>query len=295
MIKKIVIVGIVVLLLAGMFGCSSKEVKESVGSKGETVETVNTEKKNDIPQLTLDEAFKKIDDKERFIFIVTQSTCSYCNSFKKTLVPFLKEHKDIPFYEIEIDMLGEMKADVDKNFVKLQEKVTEFGGGTPEMFCYENGKLKKSISGEISEVALNNFMIDCGYIKGEKQEEETVGYTFETSKKIKFENVVDVAKKINEKDTFYLMINQSDRYNQAFIKKLIPVLEDQDITVTGLSFPLERKGSDDEMNKAYETVMNSIKDLSISPAVFEIKNGKAKKLMEDNISEKEIKEAFSKK
>lgn len=292
MVKKIVIVGIVVLMLVGMFGCSSKEVKESTGNKGNTVETG---KKEGMPQLTLDEAFQKIDDKENFIFIVTQSTCSYCNSFKKTLVPFLKEHKDIPFYEIEIDMLGEMKADVDKNFVKLQEKVTEFGGGTPEMFCYENGKLKKSISGEISEVALNNFMIDCGYIKGEKQEEETVDYTFEKSKKIKFENVVDVAKKINEKQTFYLMINESDRYNQAFIKKLIPVLEDQDITVTGLSFPLERKGSDEEMNKAYETVMNSIKDLSISPAVFEIKGGKATKLMEDNITEKEIKEAFTKK
>lgn len=290
------IVGIVLLMLVGVFGCSSKSGADKGNEKETAVEETKNIKENDgIKQLDLDQTFKKIDDKEKFIFMVTQSTCTYCNSFKKTLVPFLKEHQDIPFYEIEVDMLGEMKADVDKNFAKLQKKVPEFGGGTPEMFCYENGKIKKSISGEVSEAALYNFMIDCGYIKGEKQEEKTEDYTFQTSKKIENKNLIEVAKKIDDKDTFYLMITQSDRYNQAFIKKLIPVLEEKDIDVIALHFPLEQKGTDDEMNKAYETLMNCIKDLSVSPAVFEIKKGTAKKLMEDNISAKDISEAFSKK
>lgn len=293
MVKKIVIVGIVLLMLVGMFGCSAK----SQGSEKKPVveETKEVKEQDGIRQLDLDQTFQKIDDKESFVFMVTQSTCTYCNSFKKTLVPFLKEHKDIPFYEIEIDMLGEMKADIEKNFAKLQKKVTEFGGGTPELFCYENGKLKKSASGEMSEAALYNFMIDCGYIKGEKKEEKTEDYTFETSKKIENRNLIEVAKKIDDKETFYLMITQSDRYNQAFIKKLIPILEDKDIHVTALHFPLEQKGTDDEMNKAYETLMKCIKDLSVSPAVFEIKKGTAKKIMEDNLPSKDIKEAFSKK
>ena len=293
MVKKIVIVGIVLLMLVGMFGCSAKSQGSEKKPVGE--ETKEVKEQDGIRQLDLDQTFQKIDDKESFVFMVTQSTCTYCNSFKKTLVPFLKEHKDIPFYEIEIDMLGEMKADIEKNFAKLQKKVTEFGGGTPELFCYENGKLKKSASGEMSEAALYNFMIDCGYIKGEKKEEKTEDYTFETSKKIENKNLIEVAKKIDDKETFYLMITQSDRYNQAFIKKLIPILEDKDIRVTALHFPLEQKGTDDEMNKAYETLMKCIKDLSVSPAVFEIKKGTAKKIMEDNLPSKDIKEAFSKK
>lgn len=293
MVKKIVIVGIVLLMLVGMFGCSAKS---QVSEKKPVVEETKEVKEQDgIRQLDLDQTFQKIDDKEAFVFMVTQSTCTYCNSFKETLVPFLKEHKDIPFYEIEIDMLGEMKADIEKNFEKLQKKVTEFGGGTPELFCYENGKLKKSASGKMSEAALYNFMIDCGYIKGEKKEEKTEDYTFETSKKIENKNLIEVAKKIDDKETFYLMITQSDRYNQAFIKKLIPILEDKDIHVTALHFPLEQKGTDDEMNKAYEALMKCIKDLSVSPAVFEIKKGTAKKIMEDNLPSKDIKEAFSKK
>ena len=297
MVKKIVIVGIVLLMLVGMFGCSSKAEAEQ-GSKKETSveETKEIKKQDGIKQLDLDQAFQKIDDKEAFIFMVTQSTCTYCNSFKKTLVPFLKEHKDIPFYEIEVDMLGEMKADVEKNFAKLQKKVPEFGGGTPEMFCYEDGKLKKSASGEMSEAALYNFMIDCGYIKGEKKEEEKAeDYTFPTSKQIQNKNLIEVAKKIDDKDTFYLIITQSDRYNQAFIKKLIPIVEEKDINVIALHFPLEQKGTDDEMNKAYETLMNCVKDLSVSPAVFKIKKGRAEKLLEDNVAAKDIRKALEKK
>ena len=297
MMKKIVIVGIVLLMLVGMFGCSSKAEADKGNEKETTVEKTKEIKEQDgIKQLDLDQAFKKIDDKEAFIFMVTQSTCTYCNSFKKTLVPFLKEHKDIPFYEIEVDMLGEMKADVEKNFAKLQKKVPEFGGGTPEMFCYEDGKLKKSASGEMSEAALYNFMIDCGYIKGEKKEEEKIeDYTFPTSKQIENKNLIEVAKKIDDKDTFYLMVTQSDRYNQAFIKKLIPIVEEKDINVIALHFPLEQKGTDDEMNKAYETLMNCVKDLSVSPAVFKIKKGRAEKLLEDNVAAKDIRKALEKK
>ncbi|MCR0412164.1 thioredoxin [[Clostridium] innocuum] len=297
MVKKIVIVGIVLLMLVGMFGCSSKAEADKGNEKQTTVEKTKEIKEQDgIKQLNLNQAFQKIDDKETFIFMVTQSTCTYCNSFKKTLVPFLKEHKDIPFYEIEVDMLGEMKADVEKNFAKLQKKVPEFGGGTPEMFCYGNGKLKKSASGEMSEAALYNFMIDCGYIKGEKKEEEkTEDYTFPASKQIENKNLIEVAEKIDDKDTFYLMITQSDRYNQAFIKKLIPIVEEKDIDVIALHFPLEQKGTDDEMNKAYETLMNCVKDLSVSPAVFEIKKGKAEKLLEDNVAVKDIRKALEKK
>ncbi|MFR5077650.1 MAG: hypothetical protein ACLTDX_06255 [[Clostridium] innocuum] len=43
--------------------------------------------------------------------------------------------------------------------------VPEFSDGTPELFWYENGTVKQSASGEMSEAALTNFLIDCGYSK----------------------------------------------------------------------------------------------------------------------------------
>lgn len=52
--------------------------------------------------------------------------------------------------------------------------------------------------------------------------------------------------------------------------------------------------TDDEMNKAYETLMNCVKDLSVSPAVFKIKKGKAEKLLEDNVPAGDIEKAFQK-
>jgi len=173
--------------------------------------------------------------------------------------------------------------------------VPEFSDGTPELFCYENGTVKQSASGEMSEAALTNFLIDCGYSKGDKVKEEAQTYTFQTSEQIRVENIHTIAKKIKRKDSFYLMVNQSDRFNQAFIDKLIPVLEKQDIEVVALHFPLEKTGSEDELQQAYETVMSCIDTLDLSPTVFSIKEGKAEKLLEDNVAEADIMEAFSKK
>ena len=40
--------------------------------------------------------------------------------------------------------------------------------------------------------------------------------------------------------------------------------------------------------------MNCVKDLSVSPAVFEITKGKAEKLLEDNVPAGDIEKAFQK-
>lgn len=305
--KKILILMLVGLLLLMSTGCSAKDDhKEDTTSKSQ--ETKNNEqaeqkeesKKTDriskLEQLTLDEAFEKIDKKEKFVFVVTQSSCSYCDTFKKTLIPFLREHPDVPLYEIEVDMLGTMKADINKNFDKLQKKVTEFQGGTPEMFCYENGKLKKSASGAMSEAALTNFMIDCGLIQGEKIEEETeVTYEFEKSRYLKFEDLSDIAKRIDKKEDFYLLICEADRYSQGFIKTLIPILEQKKIEVVAIRFPVSQ-GDDDksELEKAYQTVMKSTSDLAMTPSLYKVEKGKGIKLVEDNVTKEKILEKLDK-
>lgn len=294
LLKKILIIMIAALLLLMSTACSSTEKAKTDTTIQEPVQENTRKKKSELKQLTLDEAFEKIDQKEKFIFIVTQSTCSYCNSFKKTLIPFLKEHEDIPFYEIEMDMLGTMKSDVTKNFEKLQKKVTEFQGGTPEMFCYENGKVKKTVSGELTEAALTNFMIDCGFIKGDKVEEETQEtYEFKTSKKLKFETLLEVSKRIDEKQSFYLLMSEADRYNQAFIETLIPILEEKDVDIIALKFPIEQGNQKKEdLDRAYQKLMASVKDMQYTPTVYQIKAGKGEKVLEDNVTAEVIKKAL---
>lgn len=288
--KKIIILGIIALLLVGLFGCSSPP---SATEGKVTGQTEKNDSDNRLQQLTLEETFQKIENGEDFIFLVTQSTCTYCNSFKRTLLPFLKDHPMIPFYEIEVDMLGEQKADIERNFQKLRERVPEFEGGTPAMFFYQDGELKEHSSGELSEVALANFMIDCGYLDGEKQVEENDEITFEESAYILPEAITAVARRISGSEPFYLMINEPDRYNRAFVEKLIPVLEEEERTIIALRFPLEQQGSEEEMQQAYETLMSTLKDLSISPALFRIEEGKATKLLEDNVAKEVIQAALA--
>lgn len=293
--RKLLIIVIAAMLLLMSTACSSTdEGKTNTNVKKEGTQENIKKKDSELKQLTLEEAFAKIDKKEKFVFMVTQSTCSYCNSFKKTLVPFLKEHADIPFFEIEVDMLGTMKADVNKNFEKLQKKVSEFQGGTPEMFCYENGKVKKTISGELTEAALTNWMVDCGFIEGDKVEEETLEtYEFKTSKKLKFETLLEVSKRIDEKQSFYLLMSEADRYNQAFIETLIPILEEEDIEIIALKFPIEQGDQKKEdLDKAYQKLMDSLNDMQYSPTVYQIKEGKGKKLLEDNVTAEVIKKAL---
>lgn len=298
--KKILILMLVGLLLVLSTGCSAKdgERSDATSSTQKTEEKGNDQKEENegtistskLKQLTLDEAFKKIDNKERFVFVVTQSTCGYCDNFKLTLVPFLREHPDIPFYEIEVDMLGTMKADINKNFDRLQKKVKDFQGGTPETFCYENGKVKKSASGAMTEAQLTNFMIDCGFIQGKKVEEEKAEtYDFEESRYIKFDSLIDIAKRIDKKEKFYLLICESDRYSQGLIKTLIPVLEQKKIEVAAIRFPISQGNEDkSELEKAYQTVMKSTSDLTMTPTLYKIENGKGTKLVEDNVAKEVI-------
>ena len=64
-------------------------------------------------------------------------------------------------------------------------------------------------------------MIDCGFIQGEKIEETEETYEFQESRYLKFENLIDIAKRIDKKEDLYLLICEADRYSQGFIKTLI--------------------------------------------------------------------------
>ncbi|MBS5685843.1 MAG: hypothetical protein KHW81_15840 [[Clostridium] innocuum] len=110
---------------------------------------------------------------------------------------------------------------------------------------------------------------------------------------MKFETLLEVSKRIDEKQSFYLLMSEADRYNQAFIETLIPILEEKDIEIIALKFPIEQGNQKKEdLDKAYQKLMASVKDMQYTPTVYQIKEGKGEKVLEDNVTAEVIKKAL---
>lgn len=279
-------VGVLCLCMLCFTACTGKEVN-----------VIKTDSKSELKQMSLKELEKKIKNKDEFMVMITQSTCSYCNTMKRTLIPYFREHPDVEFYEIEMDMLGDKVSDTEASFSKLQALVPSFSGGTPEYLYYKDGTLQKQQSGEMSEIAWNNFLIECGMVKGKKQEEKTESYSLAESKLFKNHSITDIAKLLKEKKDFYFYFAAEDRYNATFSKKLKDYVEKNKIEIIMLNNsqveqPASEKENED-MNTAVE-VINKAMTIEIAPSVFHIKNGKQTDMLKDNVTEKELQEWFEK-
>ena len=273
-----------VLLVCGacLMGCTSTQEKKTAATGSDSAT---------LKQMDLKELEKKIKDKDGFMVMITQSTCSYCNTMKRTLIPYFREHGDVPFFEIEMDMLGDKVSDTEASFTKLQSLVPSFSGSTPEYLDFKDGTLQKQQSGEMSEIAWNNFMIECGLVKGKKQEEKTESYTLAESKQLKDSSITDIAKLLKEKKDFYFYFAAEDRYNSAFSKKLKTYAEKHKVEIIQLNnSKMEQPTSEkenEEMNAAIETI-NKAMTIEIAPSLFRIKDGKEVDVLKDNVSEDEL-------
>ena len=67
-----------------------------------------------LKEISYKDAIKKIEDKETFILLVSQTTCSHCMEYKPILKKVLKEKKLTAYY-IEFDLLDDEEK---KEFVK---------------------------------------------------------------------------------------------------------------------------------------------------------------------------------
>lgn len=287
--KQWIYVGIFILILSG---CSSDTNKQ------QDVPLIQEVGEQGIAQVSVEEAFAKIDQQESFIMMVTQSTCSYCNSFKKTLVPFLKEHEAIPFFELEMDMVVNKKADIITGFEKLQTKIPEFSGGTPELIYFEQGKVQKQSSGELSSIGLRNFMIDCGLMDGEKQVEKNEITQLATSEYLKSSDFIELAQRIENHEEFYLLVAENDRFNEMFSNTLVTYANEHQQTILVLNLSDQKQpSSEDEMsqlNEAASTVSSLLLDFQLSPTIFHINEGTVLDQLMDNVTLEEVSTWFTK-
>ena len=157
--------------------------------------------------------------------------------------------------------------------------------------------MKKTEQGALSELAWQNYMIDCGLLDGKKIKEEEVTYPLTLGTYMKEAGITAIGRKLKNKESFYLYHAREDRYNASFSKKLAEFSDKYQMKITVLNSSGIVQPEGDKERKAMDegmSIINSTMSLSLSPSVYYIENGKVKAVLKDNASEKEIRTWFAK-
>ena len=260
-------------------------------------DTLITKEDIQLKQLTTQQLKQKLEDKSTFVLMVSQNTCNACELMERTILPFSRTHEDIDIVELKLDEQGEKISDTDQAFRDIQQMVPAFSGSTPQFFYFRDGEMKKSEQGEMSELAWQNYMIDCGLLEGKKIKEEAEAYPLTLGTYLKETSITEIGKKLKNKESFYLYHAREDRYNASFSKKLKKYSdqEKREILVLNSSGIVQPEG--DKERKAMDegmSIINQTMSLSLSPSVYDIEEGNVKSVMKDNATEKEITAWFAK-
>ena len=125
-------------VLVSLVGCGGEGNNETTKEPGQVVE-INT-----------DALVKKMNDKEDFAIVFTQTTCGHCETFLKKMDKYMKNH-NVVLYNMVLDK----ESDVDKALKKLKEPFPEFTS-TPDIYYVEKGVIKSRFWSEFQEKGLDD-------------------------------------------------------------------------------------------------------------------------------------------
>ena len=74
--------------------------------------------KSYLKELKFDELIEKIDNDETFMFLISQTQCAHCISFKPKLSDIAKEYK-LDIYYIDVDLLTDEEKSTLKSYVNF--------------------------------------------------------------------------------------------------------------------------------------------------------------------------------
>lgn len=123
------------------------------------VNYANTPKPGSFIQLDYKGVIKKVDNKDKFILVVSKSTCSHCATYKPKIEAIVKEY-GIDVYYIDYD---EETEDTQKEFL---EKFN-LDGATPMTLFFEKGKeisVLNRIEGDLSSEKVISTFKKMGFI-----------------------------------------------------------------------------------------------------------------------------------
>ena len=110
-------------------------------------------------ELKIDELIEKCENKESFILVISQTTCSHCKDFKPKLARISKKYK-VNIYYIEIDLLTDEQNKELKSYFNFS--------GTPTTVFVKDGEEKSAatrINGDVSEEKIISKLKSNGFIK----------------------------------------------------------------------------------------------------------------------------------
>ena len=102
---------------------------------GTTLHKEEKEENNHLVEISFKELQEKIDNKDSFILLLSQTTCSHCAEYRPVLKKVLKNY-DIYAYEIATDKLDKEQT------AKLKDIAN--ASGTPTTVFIENGEEKNT-------------------------------------------------------------------------------------------------------------------------------------------------------
>lgn len=148
--KKIGI-SLLCLLMLGLSACSKEKEYTRDTRKGNYIE------------ITYDELNTKIDKGDKFIALVSQTTCDHCQKYKdEVLKEYLKNHH-LDVYEVNItneENPQECFTEIQNDVKKLVEDEDKQFYGTPYTLVVQKKKIKEGVSGIVSKDELEKIVVD---------------------------------------------------------------------------------------------------------------------------------------
>lgn len=114
--------------------------------------------KDYLTQIKYDEVIKKVQNKDSFVLLISQTTCSHCKNFKPKLSEVAKEYK-LNIYYIEVDLLSEDEYNSFKKYFNFE--------GTPQTVFVIDGYEKTAanrIVGDTSTEKIISKLKSNGFI-----------------------------------------------------------------------------------------------------------------------------------
>lgn len=86
--------------------------------------------------ITTAQVMEKIENKEDFTIVFTQTGCTHCKTFMKMLNEYLPDHNLVLY-----DLILDKEPNREEALTQLEASFPEFTG-TPDIYCVEDGKIK---------------------------------------------------------------------------------------------------------------------------------------------------------
>lgn len=138
-LKKFILMGCAILLLTA--GCGKKVLDEP----------------GIVSELSYSQLQEKMDNKETFVMVFTQTTCTHCVTFKKMLDEEYLPYYDVEMFDFVLDHQSGERSELTKN---LEVSFPNFTG-TPDVYYIENGVVKErfwDVKDELSEEQFHDWM-----------------------------------------------------------------------------------------------------------------------------------------